>query len=118
MATTSKRLPQDPNGIFNFWLAAAKKKLGDKRFDRRAITTLGPKLRRSIRKRLRQGPFTAADARKTRQLAQMLGRVCRITTDEKTVTLDTVQKVFAIVKDHPRCPPSRAGAGEWCSIDG
>src|SRR6187401_3341620 len=109
MAPKKSKLPQDPKGIFNFWFAAAKETLGDKQFDRRAVATLAPKLRRSIRKRLRKGAFTAADARNTRQLARMLGRVCRLTTDERTVTLDTVQKVFAIVKDHPRCPSGGKG---------
>jgi hypothetical protein len=116
MAKPAKaKLPQDPNGIFNYWLAAARESLGDKSFERRAVERLGPRLRTAIRKRLKKGPFTAADARNTRQLARMLGRICRISTDSKTVTLDTVQKVFQIVKDHPRCPAG-GGQGEWCSI--
>jgi hypothetical protein len=106
---------QNPGAIFNFWLAAAKETVGPKRFAARAVTNVGLKLRKSIGKRLKRGPFTAADARNTRQLARMLGRLCRISSAEQTVRLDTVQQVFAVVKNHPRCPGG-GGQGAWCSI--
>jgi hypothetical protein len=110
------KLPQTPNGILAFWLKAAQEGLGDKRFAAQTRKRFAPKLRTAIRKRLRVGPFQAGDARNTRQLARMFGRICRIASDDKQISVDTFQKAFQLVKDHPRCPPTSAGAGEWCSI--
>jgi hypothetical protein len=114
--TARRKLPQEPKSILAYWMTAAKEGLGDKRFDPRAVRRFSPKLRASIRKRLRKGPFRPVDAKNTRYLAKLLGRICRISTDGKQVSVDTFQKAFALVKDHPRCPPASAGAGEWCSI--
>src|SRR5688572_21821871 len=97
MAKKSRtKLPTDPKGILAFWLKAAKEGLGEgKRFDPAAVNQFSPKLRRRIGERLKGGPFTAVHAKNTRHLAKLLGRICRISTDEKTVTADTFQKAFA-----------------------
>jgi hypothetical protein len=33
-----------------------------------------------------------------------------------TVSKDTFQKVFLLMKSHPACPQQAAGAGTWCDV--
>ena len=63
--------------------------------------------------------FTDEAKKNTKRVAKDLGKVCKMMTrdGDKTISLDTFQKVFKMMKGHPACPESNtAGAGTWCDV--
>jgi hypothetical protein len=63
--------------------------------------------------------FTDEAKKNTKRVAKDLGKVCKMMTrdSEKTISLDTFQKVFKMMKGHPACPDSDTlGAGTWCDV--
>jgi hypothetical protein len=63
--------------------------------------------------------FTDEAKKNTKRVAKDIGKVCKMMTrdDSKTVSLDTFQKVFKLMRGHPACPGSSSGgAGVWCDV--
>ena len=63
--------------------------------------------------------FTDEAKKNTKRVAKDIGKVLKMMTRDKvkTVSLDTFQKVFKMMRGHPACPESdTGGAGVWCDV--
>jgi hypothetical protein len=109
-----------PDEILKKWKKASQSGLGiGKKFEKAIFDTVDPLLVAKIADRLNNGfPFDKAAEKGTKQVAKDLGKICRMLTKDKSVTLATFKVVFAIIKTrHPGCPVGGAGGGAWCDIN-
>ena len=89
---------------------------GGKQFDEVVLTKYEPKLRDQILTILKKRQFDSVAEEASKTVAADLGRVCAMLTTGTTVSKDTFQAVFELMRDHPKCPQPGAGAGAWCDI--
>ncbi len=101
------------------WLEACKGGLNGKRLDGAVRTKFEPRFQAKVASKLRAGEkFDAAATRNSRTDAKDVGRVCAMMTDGATVSVDTFEEVFRLLKRHATCPRAgtSAGAGVWCDV--
>jgi hypothetical protein len=110
--------------IVAMWDAACKDGLGSKKLAPNVKTKFRPRFFKKIKGKLVKGDvFTAADKRATKQVAKDVGRVCAMMTAGPTVSRDTFEEVFRMLKRHAACPNLSGrrrvnilGAGVWCDV--
>ena len=102
--------------ILDLWIENAKVGLGlGKKFAPECFTEYEPKLLKSIQAMLDAGEEFDKEAQKhTMRVAKDTGRVCRMFTLGRMVSVDTFGTVFTFMQDnHPVCPAGGGGGG-WC----
>ena len=108
--------------IVKIWDAACKSGLGDKHLASDVKTKFKPRFIKKLVARLDDNEiFTAGDKRQTQLVARDVGKVCAVMTRGDTVSRDTFEEVFRMLRRHAACPAdrknvTRAGAGVWCDV--
>jgi len=104
--------------ILGIWKVAVAGGLGGKQFESSVLTKYEPRLRENILGKLQKGDLFDAKAEEgSKTVAKDLGTVCAMFTTGPTVSKDTFQTVFLLMKTHPACPQETIkGRGAWCDI--
>jgi hypothetical protein len=114
---SSAALKADADRIVRMWRDTAVRAMGGKRFAPEVLNRYEPRLRTNIVSKLKDGEVFDAKAKaNTKKVATDLGKVCAMFTTGKTVSKDTFQTVFFMMKTHPSCPQKKIGAGVWCDV--